>query len=642
MRGEGRLSETNGVGEAGHAEELLELGDAFIELDREWRILRVNLNHERLSRRPRSETVGRVLWEAWPEIAKPESRHWREYHRCMEERVPVQFAERFEPLDLWTWITAYPTSSGGIAVFFRDVTEQKRAEQALRESEEALREANHRKSEFLGLLSHELRNPLVPIRNSIHVLGHADPASEQFRRAREIVSRQVEHMTRLVDDLLDVKRIATGKLRLHVARIDLAEAVRENVEDLRAIFVSRSVALELRAPAPVWVDGDRTRIAQVVSNLLHNAAKFTDAGGHVSVAVDGDRGEARISVRDDGAGVAPDDLGKLFVPFVQSETTLHRSKGGLGLGLALVRGVAELHGGTVVARSDGPGKGTEFVVTLPAAAEAGAAPDGALRAGRPGTRQRVLVIEDSRDAADSLRDVLEIIGGHEVHVASDGESGVEAARTIAPDVILCDVGLPVIDGYEVARRIRTDGRARDARLVAFSGYASSEDVERALRAGFDYHLAKPPDVERLLCLVAEAPVFGAVPALPEGIATGHHEVDAQHAEILAQAARLRAAGREGALDAIRFLQAHAASHFAYEEELMVDVGYPGLDGHRRLHGEFGDELQRLREELQRNGGTPANVRALADVIERWVTGHVLEADRRLAEFIRARQDVAVA
>jgi two-component system CheB/CheR fusion protein len=386
-----------------------------------------------------------------------------------------------------------PVRLAGMAM---DVTARKAAE-------EALREEDRRKDEFLSMLSHELRNPLAPIRTSVHILGRVDPSSEPAARARAVIARQVDHLTRLVEDLLDVTRISSGKLRLHRERMDLGRRVRESVEDLRPLFAHREIALELRAPhGPVFVDGDPTRVAQVVSNLLQNAAKFTDPGGRVEVSVEGAGADVRVRVRDDGVGIAPEVLGRLFAPFVQGDSTLDRSRGGLGLGLALVRGVVELHGGHVEALSDGPGRGTEVVVTLPAAREAEPRAQPAPAPPPAGDGRRVLIIEDNADAADSLRDLVALAGAREIHVARDGEAGVAAARRLRPDLILCDIGLPKLDGYEVARRIRGDGAARRPQLVAISGYASPEDLGRATEAGFDAHLPKPPDVDRVLALVA--------------------------------------------------------------------------------------------------------------------------------------------
>jgi len=407
-----------------------------------------------------------------------------------------------------------PLRMAGMAL---DITSQKEAEEGLRRSEEALREADRRKDEFLGVLSHELRNPLAPIRNSIHLLMRADPAGEQASRARTIIARQVDHLTRLVDDLLDVKRITTGKLRLQRTEMDLVQQVRETVEDLRPLFTSRSRSLELNVPdQPLWIHGDRTRVSQLVSNLLHNAAKFTDSGGHVSVNVESGDGQAVVRVRDDGVGVLPEMLDRMFEPFIQSDKTLHRTEAGLGLGLSLVRSIARLHGGDVRATSEGVGKGTEFIATLPLI-ERGSVVASVTLVPRRGTKRRVLIIEDNADAAQSLRDLIEMLGGHEVHLAADGETGIAGARQLRPDVILCDIGLPVMDGYEVARQIRATV-APKVRLVALSGYASAGDVARALRAGFDFHVGKPPDIDTVLALVAEAPGGEEQPSVPANLA----------------------------------------------------------------------------------------------------------------------------
>ena len=520
-----------------------------------------------------------------------------------------------------------PVRMAGMAL---DVTAQKRAEEAVRESD-------RRKDEFLGMLSHELRNPLASIHNSVHLLGHAAPASEQAARARTVIERQVDHLARLVDDLLDVKRISTGKLRLRTAVMDLTQQVRETVEDIRPLFVSRSLSLDMKAPdQAVRVDGDRTRLTQMVSNLLHNAAKFTDAGGHVSVTVESRGGQARIRVLDDGVGVAPEMLDKLFDPFVQSDRTLHRTTGGLGLGLSLVRGIAELHGGTVIARSGGSGKGTEFEVTLPTT-QPGVAPADETVSPETTGKSRVLIIEDNVDAAVSLRDLIQMLGGHEVHVAHDGEAGIAAAREQQPHVILCDIGLPVMGGYEVARRIRFGGVAPGARLIALTGYASPEDIDRALRAGFDYHIAKPPDIDRVLALVAEASSRLAPLAVPDDLATGHHEVDAQHASLLSELARLRTASPETVWESLRLLQQHTSSHLRYEETLMDDVGYPDLAAHKQRHEDYLRRSRVLQEQLERDGVTPDKLSVLADSIQAWVTEHVYDEDRRLTEFIRERK-----
>jgi two-component system CheB/CheR fusion protein len=401
----------------------------------------------------------------------------------------------------------------GVA-FVLDIGDRKKAEQALRESERRLREEARRKNEFLGVLSHELRNPLAPIRNSLYILSRAAPGGEQARRALAVIDRQVRHATRLVDDLLDVTRITRGKVRLQRERVDLGELARRAVEDHRDLFAACGVRLEVRAAAePVIVNADPTRLAQVMGNLLQNAAKFTPRGGETTLAVARSDATAEVTVRDTGVGLAPQVLDRLFEPFVQADSTLDRSTGGLGLGLALVKGLAELHGGSVAASSDGVGNGAAFTVRLPL--ERRRVPrltlvdPGRVRA----VARRILVIEDNVDAAATLEEALEL-DGHEVEVAHSGPEGLARARAFRPDAIVCDIGLPGMDGFQIARAIRADPLVGGVGLVALSGYAQAEDLERSREAGFDLHLAKPPDLDALERAVAEAAEARARPAEP--------------------------------------------------------------------------------------------------------------------------------
>lgn len=403
-----------------------------------------------------------------------------------------------------------------VNVYGRDITDRKLAEEALRERENDLRAANERlieadkhKNEFLAMLSHELRNPLAPIRNSLHVLDHSAPDGERAHRARAVIERQVEHMARLVDDLLDVTRISRGKIQLQREHVDLNELARGTVEDHRSVFAERGVGLEFTgANRPITVHGDRTRLGQVVGNLLVNAAKFTPRGGRATVSVELDAGgdHAVVRVVDTGIGITPEILPLLFEPFIQGPTTLDRSAGGLGLGLALVKGLVDMHGGSVSADSAGAGQGATFTLRVPVdGAPAQSRPLEPGPASSPGSR-RVLVIEDNLDAAESLRDALEL-GDHVVLIASSGAEGLEKARAFAPDVVICDIGLPGMDGYDVARSLRADPSLGRTALVALTGYAAAEDVSRAAQAGFDLHLAKPPsidDLERALVDAATA------------------------------------------------------------------------------------------------------------------------------------------
>jgi two-component system, chemotaxis family, CheB/CheR fusion protein len=365
----------------------------------------------------------------------------------------------------------------------------------------AMRDAVVARDEFLAVLSHELRNPLAPLRNSLYILDDADPAGPQARRAVRVARRQVEHITRLVDDLLDVTRIAHGKIDLHRADVELAELVRSAAEDHRAVIEERGIRLSVVAPPEqVFVHGDPTRLVQIVGNLLQNAAKFTKAGGAVTLSLVRAGAAAEIRVRDTGAGIEPGVLKALFHPFTQAKQTLARTEGGLGLGLAFVKGLVELHGGTVSAASEGAGRGSEFTVRLPLVQPPRAgATDGARAAGTAAVRRRVLVVDDNHDSAQTLADLIRLLG-HDAEVAFDGPSAIALARAAPPDVMFCDIGLPGMTGYDVARALR-DAGLRDTRLVAVTGYARPEDVKRAAEAGFDAHLAKPvdlPDIERVL------------------------------------------------------------------------------------------------------------------------------------------------
>jgi two-component system CheB/CheR fusion protein len=387
-----------------------------------------------------------------------------------------------------------------------DILQTARAEQAVRKVNEDLREADLNKDEFLAALSHELRNPLAPIINSLFILDSAVADSEQDRQARATIRRQVEHLGRLIDDLLDVTRVSRGKLRVQFEPLDLYQVVSHTVEDHRTTFAKLEVALDLLpATAEVWVNGDGTRLAQAVGNLLQNAAKFSPPGGKTIVSVEADdaRKQAIVRVQDTGSGIAPAMLPHLFEPFAQGESTLDRSKGGLGLGLALVKSLVELHGGFVRGESARPGEGSTFTITLPLSTPtASTVAPKEPKAER--TAKRVLIVEDNIDAADSLRIAIEI-GGHIVDLAYNGTQGIEKARTFRPDVVLCDLGLPGMSGFEVARAFRTEPGLSRVFLVALSGYAQPHDVSEAKEAGFDAHLAKPFRVEALFKLIESAP-----------------------------------------------------------------------------------------------------------------------------------------
>jgi two-component system, chemotaxis family, CheB/CheR fusion protein len=382
----------------------------------------------------------------------------------------------------------------------RDISDRKRAQ-------ETLREEARRKDEFLAMLGHELRNPLAPITNSLHILDSAGASEEQRARARRMIERQAQHLTRLVDDLLDISRISRGKILLRKARLDVVESVRATVEDQRPALEAAGLTVEMDLPgSPLYLYGDLTRLSQMVGNILNNAGKFTDAGGRVTISVrsEPEQGRAAIAVRDTGIGMSPDLLERVFEPFSQADRDPARSRGGLGLGLALVRELALLHGGSVAADSAGPGTGSEVTVHLPLAAGPEEAVMSQPSARSPSDQQplrRCLVIEDHADAAESLALLLRL-AGHEAEVAPNGEEGIEKARQFRPDVVLCDIGLPGMDGYGVARALRADAALQSAYLIALTGYGQEEDRRRAVEAGFDAHLTKPADFDALRKLLA--------------------------------------------------------------------------------------------------------------------------------------------
>jgi signal transduction histidine kinase len=382
--------------------------------------------------------------------------------------------------------------------------------EALGRAEAQLREADRQKDAFLASLSHEMRNPLMPILTSLYVLDRVPAGSDQSRRALEVVNRQVRQLTRLVDDLLDVTRISNGKIALQRAGVDLVSVVRATVADHRGQFAAANIGFEEELPeSPLPLHADAARVSQIVGNLLANASKFTPSGGHVRLRLAREDGHAVLSVADDGAGLADETLGRLFQPFAQADRTLDRSRGGLGLGLAIVKALVEQHGGHVEARSDGVDRGSTFIVRLPLVeAHELAAP-----APRPAPKAacRVLLVEDNVDGAQQLWETLALMG-HEVRMVHDGAEALAAARAFRPHLVICDIGLPGLNGYEVARRLRREPGLEHVRLVALSGYALPQDRERSLEAGFDAHFAKPPSVEMLERMLDPTDVEAIQPA----------------------------------------------------------------------------------------------------------------------------------
>jgi PAS domain S-box-containing protein len=408
---------------------------------------------------------------------------------------------RSDGVELWVVATGQASfaSSDGRRTAVRlvgtvvDITDRRRAE-------EELREADRRKTEFLAVLSHELRNPLAPIRNAIHIMDRA-PDGDAARRSRDVLRRQTDHLTRLVDDLLDITRITHGKVELQRVRLDAREVVRQAWSDARELFEQRDVELLLEEPPePLWVEADGARLGQMISNVLSNALKFTPARGHVRIASVRQAAGCEIRVQDDGIGIGPGDLQRIFEPFVQVDRPRH-THGGMGIGLALVREFALKHGGTVRAESAGPGQGAEFVIELPSVSP----PAGRQASRGPDARAAglsVLIVEDNADAAETLAELLEL-SGHRVRTVGLGRAGVEAVAAGAPDVLLCDIGLPDMTGHDVIRDIRATPAGRRLFGVALTGYAPPRDPAAPLAAGFDAHLAKPPPLEELEQLLAD-------------------------------------------------------------------------------------------------------------------------------------------
>jgi PAS domain S-box-containing protein len=387
---------------------------------------------------------------------------------------------------------------GGIAI---DITERRRAEETLRDSD-------RRKTDFLATLSHELRNPLAPIRNSLELVRRAGADSDVVRRSLDVMDRQITHMVRLVDDLLDVSRITRDRLELRKARVDLSDVLNQAIETAVDLAERGGHTIDVSLPAaPIHLHADPIRLVQVFSNLLNNACKYSARPGCIRIAARACGSEVTISVADDGIGIPADSLERVFEMFAQVDTGSGQSRGSLGIGLTLVRRLVELHGGRVEARSDGPGHGSEFIVTLPAAVDVPAeravdAPPALLR---PPSSLRVLVVDDNADSAESLAALL-TLGGHETVTANDGPEALVLADRFLPQVAILDVGLPTLGGHEVCRHLRARPWGRDIFIVALTGWGQEEDRRRSMDAGFDDHLVKPLDHAELLSRLRSLPV----------------------------------------------------------------------------------------------------------------------------------------
>jgi CheY-like chemotaxis protein len=371
----------------------------------------------------------------------------------------------------------------------------------------AIQDADRRKNEFLAMLAHELRNPLAPIRNAVHIMQGNDVSQPTMNWARDVIGRQADHMARLIDDLLDVSRIVQGKVVVKPARLSLASLVERSVEASLPRVVARDQELKVELPQePVDLNGDAVRLAQVLANLINNASKFSGPNTRIILAATYGDGEVKISVKDQGAGIDPAFLPHIFDLFAQADQSLDRAQGGLGIGLTLVKRLVELHGGRVTAHSEGVGRGTEITVHLPAQlASAGEevvrAPDVRAPMSHEKAPARILVVDDLAASAETLMALLEM-EGFVVRVASEGMAALKIAEEFHPDVVLLDIGLPGMNGFEVANRLRTLPECRDALLIALTGYGEVESRSRSVQAGFDFHMVKPADVNLLLSMLA--------------------------------------------------------------------------------------------------------------------------------------------
>ncbi len=385
-------------------------------------------------------------------------------------------------------------------------------------AQDALKEADRHKDEFLAVLAHELRNPLAPIRNAVEIMRRSALTDPQLAWSRDVIERQVKHLTRLVDDLLDVSRITRGNINLSREAVAVTTIVARAIETIQPLIAEQRHELTVDVQEEsLEVEGDLTRLTQVLGNLLNNAAKYTDPGGSIALSVRRISTDVEIRVRDNGIGIPPELLPRLFQLFTQVDGAAHRAQGGLGIGLALVRQLIQMHGGSVTAYSQGPGHGSEFLIRLPLRMrvyrEASVRPEAPpAEAGRRG--HRILLADDNRDALDSLATLLQC-DGHEVHTAGDGAEALEVAALCHPDVVLLDIGMPKLDGYEVARRIRAEPWGKHAVLIALTGWGQDEDRRRSRDVGFDSHLVKPLDPEALSALLARLPGGAKLEVAPQ-------------------------------------------------------------------------------------------------------------------------------
>ena len=454
------------------------------------------------------EFLGKELWQIGLFRDKEESRaayrQLREKGYIRYDHLPLKTKGGRE-VEVEFVSNIYPVEGHEVAQCnIRDITDRSRLERQTQEQATALADLHRRKDEFLAMLSHELRNPLSPILNAVHLLRLQGDEGMLQREARSVIERQVGQLARLVDDLLEVSRITTGRVRLQQDRLDVRGVVERAVESARPLIARRLHELSVSLPPePIWLHADSTRLEQVVVNLLNNAAKYTEEGGQIRLAVRQEGDEMVLRVRDTGVGIAPEVLPHVFDLFTQADRSLDRSQGGLGIGLALVQRLVEMHRGTVVAHSAGLGRGAEFMVRLPVLLSQPKPPPRSPTkpADSPSRGGRVLVVDDNEDSAEMLAKLL-ARSGHDVRTAYTGPTALDVAAECLPDVVLLDIGLPGINGYEVARRLRQIPQLEGVKIVAMTGYGQEADIRLAQEAGFDSHQIKPVDFVKVVELLA--------------------------------------------------------------------------------------------------------------------------------------------
>ena len=474
------------------------ISDGVMLLDASGKIVQANRTLERILGRPWTEIVGKELPELWDVPTEP--------GQSLFARMLVSRAREARDLsrgDCWLHVTVDPLrddegSIKGALCLVSDITDRKRMEMQLFQQAEELQKAGQRKDEFLAMLAHELRNPLAPLANTLQIIRMQIKGNILVEDSLDIAGRQIQHMTRLLEDLFDVSRITRGIVELRKKVFDLNTVVEHATRAAIPVFESLRHVVSISLPSdPLRIDGDPTRLEQVVTNLLNNAAKYTEPGGRITVTLSRERDQAVLRVRDSGIGITPEMQQIIFDLFVQADHSLDRARGGLGIGLTLVRSLVELHGGRISVSSSGPGEGTEFTVSIPAVAEPlPTALDSAEQINGEARPIRILIVDDNRDSARTLGKVLEL-GGHDVSCVYDGLSVCERVGSFRPDVVLLDIGLPGLDGYQVAQQLRARFAQEELMLVSVTGYGGERDHATAKLAGFDHFLVKPVNLRAL-------------------------------------------------------------------------------------------------------------------------------------------------